>query len=122
MLEKSETLKNQSEDINKIAKKQVNKLIAFYSDYDSFLSAVSKKMNPNAISVWTLGNRKIAKQEILMNNIMIELGSQYNLSLVTSFTRKILNKRMPEKNAYTGKSNESQSTMTREHILVFIKK
>ncbi len=122
VLEKSETLKNQSEDINKIAKKQVNKLIAFYSDYDSFLSAVSKKMNPNAISVWTLGNRKIAKQEILMNNIMIELGSQYNLSLVTSFTRKILNKRMPEKNAYTGKSNESQSTMTREHILVFIKK
>ena len=121
VLEKSETLKNQSEDIDKIAKKQVNKLIAFYSDYDSFLSAVSKKMNPNAISVWTLGNRKIAKQEILMNNIMVELGSQYNLSLVTSFTRKILNKRMPEKNAYTGKSKEAQSTMTREHILVFIK-
>lgn len=78
-------------------------------------------MNSNAISVWTLGNRKIAKQEILMNNIMIELCSHYKLSLVTSFTRKILNKRMPEISAYTAESKESQSTMTREHILVFTK-
>lgn len=121
VLEKSATLKNQSEEIKLIAEKQVNKLIAFYSDYDSFLSAISKKMNSNAISVWTLGNRKIAKQEILMNNIMIELCSHYKLSLVTSFTRKILNKRMPEISAYTAERKESQSTMTREHILVFTK-
>ena len=78
-------------------------------------------MKPNAVSVWTLGNRKIAKQEIPMNNIMIELCSHYQLSLVTSFTRKILNKRMPEVSAYTGENKESQTTMTREHILVFAK-
>ena len=85
------------------------------------MSAISKRMKPNAVSVWTLGNRKIAKQEIPMNNIMIELCSHYKLSLVTSFTRKILNKRMPEVSAYTGENKESQTTMTREHILVFAK-
>lgn len=37
VLGKSETLKMQSQEINIIAKKQVNKLIAFYSDYDLFL-------------------------------------------------------------------------------------
>lgn len=121
VLGKSETLKMQSQEINIIAKKQVNKLIAFYSDYDLFLSAISRKMNSKAISVWTLGNRKIAKQEIFMNRIMIELCSHYNLSLVTSFSRKISNKRMPEISAYTAESKESQSTMTREHILVFTK-
>lgn len=119
VLKKSVTLKNHSEEISRIAEKQVNKLIAFYSDYDSFLSAISKKMKSEAISVWTLGNRKIAKQEIRMDNIMIELCSYYKLSLVTSFTRKILNKRMPEISAYTGEKKESQSTMTREHILIF---
>lgn len=121
VLKKSETLEKQCEEIKKIADKQVNKLIAFYSDYDLFLSAISKKMKLNAISVWTLGNRKIAKQEIHMDNIMIELCSHYKLSLVTSFTRKILNKRMPEISAYNGEGKESQPTMTREHILIFNK-
>lgn len=121
VLLKSQTLKLQSEKIQSLAEKQVNKLVAFYSDYDLFLSAISKKMKPNAVSVWTLGNRKIAKQEILMNDIMIELCTHYQLSLVTSFTRKILNKRMPEVSAYTGENKESQTTMTREHILVFAK-
>lgn len=121
VLPKSLTLMKQREDIQKIAKNQVNKLIAFYSDYDSFLSAICKRMNDNAISVWTLGNRKIAKHEILMNEIMLELCSCYNLFLVTNFSRKILNKRMPEINAYTGENKESQTTMTREHVLVFVK-
>ena len=121
VIQKSDVLKKQCEEIETIANKQLNKLIAFYSDYDSFLKAISKKMKPNAISVWTLGNRKIAKREILMDDIMVELCSNYDMSLITSFSRKILNKRMPEINAYTGDNNEQQSTMTREHILVFVK-
>lgn len=121
VLSKSQTLKTQSDEIKVLADKQLNKLIAFYSDYDLFLSAISKKMKTGAVSVWTLGNRKIAKQEILMNKIMIEMCSHYELSLVTSFSRKILNKRMPEISAYTGENKTSQTTMTREHILVFAK-
>lgn len=121
VLLKSKTLKAQSEKIEQLADKQLNKLIAFYSDYDLFLSAISKKMKNGSVSVWTLGNRKIAKQEILMNEIMVELCSHYRLSLVTSFSRKILNKRMPEISAYTGEDKTSQTTMTREHILVFAK-
>lgn len=121
VIQKSAVLKKQSEEIKTIADKQLNKLIAFYSDFDSFLKAISKKMKPNAISVWTLGNRKIAKREILMDDIMIELCSNYNMHLITSFSRKILNKRMPKINAYTSENNKQQSTMTREHILVFVK-
>lgn len=121
VLDKSETLKHQSLDIQKLDEKQVNKLIAFYSDFDLFLSAVSKKMKQGAVSVWTLGNRKIAKQEIYMNKITMELCSKHQMLLVTSFTRKILNKRMPEISAYSGEYKESQTTMTREHILVFAK-
>ncbi|SHH68801.1 hypothetical protein [Desulfosporosinus lacus] len=119
IVKKSETLKEQINTITEIAPKQVNKLISFYSDFDRFLATISKKMKPASVSVWTLGNRKVAKQEIYMNKIMVELGLRYNLSLLTNFTRKILNKRMPKINAYTGDEKDIQGTMTREHILIF---
>lgn len=121
VVNKSQTLNKQINEIKDNAPKQVNKLISFYSDYDIFLSEISKKMKSNTISVWTLGNRKVAKQEIFMNKIMIELGSKHELTLLTSFTRKILKKRMPEINAHKGEEKGLQSTMTREHILIFVK-
>lgn len=121
IVKKSETLKNQLDQINTLASQQSNKVIAFYSDYDKFLDALSRKMKPNAISVWTLGNRKVAKQEIFMDKIMIELCKPYNLQLLTSFTRQILNKRMPKLNGYQGEEKGLQSTMTREHILIFVR-
>lgn len=66
VVKKSETLKIQLNQINNLASQQSNKIIAFYSDYDRFLAALSRKMKSNAISVWTLGNRKVAKQEIFI--------------------------------------------------------
>ena len=121
VIKKSDTLKAQLEDINDYASQQSNKIIAIYSDYDNFLAALSKKLKPHAISVWTLGNRKVAKQEIFMNKIMIELCASYHMMLLTSFTRKILNKRMPKLNGYRGEEKGLQSTMTREHILIFVR-
>ena len=121
VIKKSNTLKEQLDEINKLAPQQENKIIAFYSDYDKFLAALSKKLKPNAISVWTLGNRKVARQEIFMDKIMIELCEKYQMQLLTSFTRKILNKRMPKLNGYQGQDKGLQSTMTREHILIFVR-
>ena len=121
IIKKSGTLKTQFDQINNLASQQSNKIIAFYSDYDNFLAALSRKMKPNAISVWTLGNRKVAKQEIYMDRIMIELCEHYSMHLLTSFTRQILNKRMPKLNGYQGEEKGLQSTMTREHILIFVR-
>ena len=56
-----------------------------------------------------------------MDKIMIELCETYHLKLLTSFTRKILNKRMPKLNGYQGQDKGMQSTMTREHILIFVR-
>lgn len=121
VIKKSKTLETQLDEINRTASQQSNKIIAFYSDYDKFLAALSRKMKPYAISVWTLGNRKVAKQEIFMNKIMIELCEPYHMQLLTSFTRQILNKRMPKLNGYQGEEKGLQSTMTREHILIFVR-
>ena len=121
VVKRSKILKGQLDEINNIAPQQSNKIIAFYSDYDNFLAALSRKMKPNAISVWTLGNRKVAKQEIFMDKIMIELCKSYHMQLLTSFTRQILNKRMPKLNGYQGDEKGLQSTMTREHILIFVR-
>lgn len=121
LIEKSTTLRQQLKEIKEKAPNQVAKIISFYYDFDVFLAALSKRLKPNAISVWTVGNRKVAKQEIYMNSILTELAGEYNLSLLTNFTRKISKKRMPEMNAYGGDDKGLQGTMTREHILVFVK-
>lgn len=121
VVKKSKTLETQIHQVNDLASQQCNKIIAFYSDYDKFLAALSRKMKPNAISVWTLGNRKVAKQEIYLNKIMVELCRPYCMQLLTSFTRQILNKRMPKLNGYQGEDKGLQSTMTREHILIFVR-
>lgn len=121
VLNKSAKLMNQYNQITELDADKVQKLVAFYSEYNDFLSAISKRLKPNSVSVWTLGNRKIAKLEICMDKIMEELCQNYNMMLLTSFSRKILSKRMPELNSYTGKEKSQQSTMTREHILVFVK-
>ena len=59
--------------------------------------------------------------EIFMDKIMIELCEHYHMQLLTSFTRQILNKRMPKLNGYQGAEKGLQSTMTREHILIFVR-
>ena len=121
VVDKSEVLRKQKQDIDTIAPTQTNKMIAFYSDFDQFLEVISKRMNPEAISVWTVGNRKIAKKEIFMDRIMMDLAKHYHMDFVTSFTRNITHKRMPEMNGYSGKNKGLQSTMTREHIQVYVR-
>lgn len=118
---KSTTLRQQIEEIQEKAPNQVAKIVSFYYDFDIFLAALSKRLKPNAISVWTVGNRQVARQEIYMNKILVELGKRYGLLLLTSFTRRISKKRMPEMNAYSGGDKGLQGTMTREHILVFVR-
>ena len=121
VIKKSAMLRHQRDEILRLAPNQVNKLIAFYSDYDKFLAAISKRMKPDTISVWTLGNRKIAKQEIYMDRIMLDLANYYHLDLVTNFSRNITRKRMPKMNGYTGDKKGLQGTMTREHIQVYVR-
>lgn len=119
IVEKSNTLKELICEIQAKNPKQIGKIVSFYYDFDMFLEVLTKRLKPNAISVWTVGNRQVAKQEIFMDKILIELGEKYNLSFLTSFSRKILKKRMPEMGAYNGEEKGTQGTMTREHILIF---
>lgn len=121
VLNKSGALKDQVNNLQAISPKQVEKVIVFYSDFDRTLKAISSRMNTGSYSVWTVGNRKVAKQEITMHRILEELSQIYEFELVTNFSRKIYNKRMPEVNAYKGNKAEMIQTMTKEQILIFQK-
>lgn len=49
VIQKSETLRVQLDEISNVASEKGNKIIAFYSDYDNFLATLSRKLKPNAI-------------------------------------------------------------------------
>ena len=118
---KSLTLNTQVQSIKSKSPKQIAKIISFYYDFDLFLQSLSKRLKPNAITVWTVGNRQVAKQEIYMDKILVELGMLYKFRKLTAFSRTIYQKRMPETNAHSGDVKGIQETMTREHILIFYK-
>ena len=118
----SASLYEQIETIKSKDQTKVNKILLFYSDFDDALNIISKKMKPAAYEVWTVGNRKVAKQEIYMHKILEDLNENYEFDLVINFNRNICNKRMPEINAYKGSKEESIETMTKEQILIFKKR
>lgn len=118
----SSSLNEQIETIKSKDHTKVNKILLFYSDFDDALKIISRKMKPDAYEVWTVGNRKVTKQEIYMHRILKDLNENYGFDLVINFNRNICNKRMPEINAYKGSKEESIETMTKEQILIFKKR
>lgn len=114
LLEQIETIKNKDQT-------KVNKILLFYYDFNYALNVISKKMKPTSYEVWTVGNRKVAKQEIFMHKILEDLNKNYGFELILNFNRNICNKRMPEINAYKGSKEETIETMTKEQILIFKK-
>lgn len=101
---------------------KVNKITLFYSDFNKALQIISKKMKPASYQVWTVGTRKVAKQEIYMHRILEDLNGNLGFDLVFNFNRNICNKRMPEINAYKGNKEDFIETMTKEQILIFKKR
>lgn len=121
VISRSNALAEQIKSIEAKDCSKVNKIILFYSDFNKALKIISQKMKPISYQVWTVGNRKVAKQEIYMHKILEDLNEEFGFSLVLNFNRNICNKRMPEINAYKGNKEDYIETMTKEQILIFKK-
>lgn len=120
LIEKSNSLRDQLEEIEDIAGKKVRKIVYFYYDFEKATEIILRRLDPGGLSIWTVGNRKVAKQEIYMHTILSDFHERYNSHLEIHFTRKISKKRMPE-TTYRGINDDNITTMNREQILFFRK-
>ena len=87
------------------------RLLRFYRDFRTSLTACVGLMRQNAYMVWTVGNRSIGGQQVPTDAILRELMTQESCQTVTTLTRRIHHKRMPDRNA-------SSATMREEKILL----
>ena len=93
-------------------KDRLQRVTAFCADLNRAIEVILKEMNPGAYLVWTVGNRRVAGQTVLLDEIMTDLLVSRGCRRIARITRPILSKRMAVKNNVSG-------TMRTESVLVF---
>lgn len=107
----SGSLKAFAEALPSTPKDAKARLDRFYMDFQASLTAIKARMAPNGYMIWTVGNRNMAGRQVPQDKILAELFEALDCTLVTTLTRTIHHKRMPNRNA-------SSSTMGEERILL----
>ncbi|QDI75235.1 MULTISPECIES: hypothetical protein [Leisingera] len=90
------------------------RLVRFYKDVGASLESILDVMKLDSYMIWTVGNRSIAGQQVPTDLVLGELAEGLNCKVVTTLTRRIHHKRMPDRNA-------SSTTMREEKILLIRK-
>jgi len=90
------------------------RLLRFYRDFGASLDSILGVVKPNSYMIWTVGNRNIAGKQVPTDLVLSELAEGLGCKVVTTLTRRIHHKRMPDRNA-------SSSTMREEKILLIRK-
>lgn len=90
------------------------RLIRFYRDFGASLESIVNVIKPDGYMIWTVGNRNIAGQQVPTDLVLSELVEGLRCKVVTTLTRRIHHKRMPNRNA-------SSATMREEKILLIRK-
>jgi hypothetical protein len=88
-----------------------SRLIRFYCDFGASLDSILGVMKPDSYMIWTVGNRNIAGRQVPTDLVLGELLEGLHCRVVTTLTRRIHHKRMPDRNA-------SSATMREEKILL----
>jgi hypothetical protein len=87
------------------------RLLRFYGDFGASLEGILGVMKPSSYMIWTVGNRSIAGHQVPTDLVLSELIEGLDCKVVTTLTRRIHHKRMPDRNA-------SSATMREEKILL----
>jgi len=114
LLEASPRLKRFADGLSAKPNDARVRLIRFYRDFGASLESVINVIKPNGYMIWTVGNRTIAGQQVPTDRILGELVEGLDCKVVTTLTRSIHHKRMPNRNA-------SSATMREEKILLIRK-
>ncbi len=114
----SATMNFAIEQISKEDEKRALEVLAFYLDLQASIFNVAKVIKPLGYACYVVGNRKV-KGVVLPTDIAIkDFFESCGFSYTNTFVRSIPNKRMPSKNSPTNETGVSDSTMTKEYIVV----
>ncbi len=95
-------------------------VFAFYYDLDQCLEQISKVLKKgDSHCCFVVANRRVRRQVIPTDKIIIELAKKYGFRHKETICRKIINKAMASKNTPENITNYKDETMNEESIVVW---
>ncbi len=93
---------------------------AFFFDLDDCFDRISKVLKPGSSHCcFVVANRKVRRQTVPMDEIIIELAKKYGFKYKETLHRTIANKAMATKNTPENIPDYADSTMNEESIVVW---
>ncbi len=113
-----DSLQRAIELIERADEKRARQVTAFYQDLYDSISNVAKTVRPRGYACYVVGNRKV-KGVVLPTDLAIRsFFEAFDFEHVSTFHRRIPNKRMPLRNSPTNVSGAADDTIGREHIVL----
>jgi len=91
---------------------RAGRVAAFCRDLNESINSILPKMRPGSIMVWITGNRKVGGLSVPLDEILAELLTSRQCSLIHRISRRIPSKRMATRNSVS-------NTMREECIQIF---
>lgn len=114
----SPTLERTVAHIERQNPKRAAQVAQFYGDFADCFPEISRVSKLGSIGCFVVGNRTVKGVRIPTDQILIEIASCFGWTHLTTYHRRIPNKRMPLRNSPTNRSGELCDTMTEEHIVI----
>ena len=115
-----------SPTLKKIIKEVANKDLhrsyqveQFFQDLFLVLKECKRVMKPNSYQFWVTANRTVKGINLPTDQIITELYEELGVNKIKSYTRNIVNKRMPIKNSPTNQQGKTANTMKQETITIY---
>jgi DNA modification methylase len=116
----SPTLNIVINQISKIDEYRARETYAFFYDIDASFEQISHILkNGKSHVCYVLGKRTVKRVRIPADQILIELGSKYGFSHVTTKHRDIPQRRLPSRNAPEGVAAMKGEAMAKEDIIIW---
>lgn len=112
------TLEETIEKISERDRKRAEEVETFYKDLYKTIENIVMKLSDKATVCFVVGNRRVRKLTVPMDEIVKEMFESFGLSHYETRVRRILNKRLPSENSPTNVRGDRDFTMSKEFVVI----
>lgn len=109
------------EQVSKCNQKRAMEVRRFYLDLHVACKNIASVLKDGATVCFVVGNRKVSGLTLPTNQVVEQIFEKLGLVHITTWIRKISNKRMPNLNAPKNRKGEKDNTMQEEYVIVMRK-
>ncbi|GIV08004.1 MAG: DNA modification methylase [Fimbriimonadales bacterium] len=118
----SSTLESVVETIMHQHPRRASQVYQFYADFAECFPELTRIVKPLGYACFVVGNRTVKGVRIPTDRILIEIAQPFGWHHITTYHRRIPNKRMPLRNSPSNRPGDWGDTMTHEHIVILQKR